>query len=277
MKGSSYESGRFLREGVVEIDAAVVGISSNRWISLSKREADTNAATLIMKSNRFDVLPISDDDGVKEYFYTERWDDYSSVVRGRISHKDVVPFTTPLRDVIKGFALDSRRFYFLSDERRIVGLISVANLNCRQVKVYLFSLLCELEIGMGNLISRHCSEPELLSMTFGGSDVAQGGKEVKPKHVEVKRRFEADKDKGLEVPFVEYLYLTDMKSIVKKKRLFERLGYQSSNKFQSDLSPLIDLRHAVAHPTRSLVDGSRSFVQLWAEIDRIEELLFALR
>ena len=66
-------------------------------------------------------------------------------------------------------------------ERRIVGLISVVNLNCRQVKVYLFSLLSELEVRLGNFIATHVSEDELLHMTFGAKE--------KEKYEEVKKRF----------------------------------------------------------------------------------------
>jgi len=34
----------------------------------------------------------------------------------------------------------------------MLSLISIANLNCRQVKVYLYSLLSELEIKLGDLL-----------------------------------------------------------------------------------------------------------------------------
>jgi hypothetical protein len=92
----------------------------------------------------------------------------------------VIPFHTHIRDV-KGLALESRSFYFLHNERRIVGLISVVNLNCRQVKVYLFSLLSELEVRLGNFIAAHVSEDELLNMTFGAKE--------KEKYEEVKKRY----------------------------------------------------------------------------------------
>jgi hypothetical protein len=103
----------------------------------------------------------------------------------------------------------------LNNERRIVRLISVVNLNCRQVKVYLFSLLSELEIQLGNLVSRQCQESELLAMTFGASD--------NPKFAEVKARYHTDKTKGVDVPFVEYLFLSDLINVIAKKRLYNAL------------------------------------------------------
>jgi hypothetical protein len=263
------DSAHFLREAVVDIDAAVVGISSTRWTHIPAAEADPTEAVRIMSDHRFDILPIAAPGGVKEYFHTKVWDDYSTVIRQRITHRDVISFATPLRDVIKGFALNSRHFYFLGNERRIVGLISVANLNCRQVRVYLFSLLSELEIELGKLISDRCGESELLQLTFGT--------DLKPKYEGVKQRYNSDKAKGIDVPFVEYLYLSDMIKVIRKKKLFDRLGYQSAGKFEDAFGSLVELRDAVAHPTRSLIVDSKSCDKLWSRIDRIEEALFHLR
>jgi hypothetical protein len=42
----------FLREGVVDIDAAVVGISSARWTAISSAEASLDIALRKMKADR---------------------------------------------------------------------------------------------------------------------------------------------------------------------------------------------------------------------------------
>jgi hypothetical protein len=58
----------FLREGVVDIDAGVVGIGRSRWRSV-KDSAGESSARSIMGKNRFDVLPIENKDGsIHEYF-----------------------------------------------------------------------------------------------------------------------------------------------------------------------------------------------------------------
>jgi len=107
------EETRFLRESVVDIDAAVVGINSTQWTSIPLTDAMTDHAARIMSTNRFDILPIESPGGVREYFQTLVWNDYSSVVRRTIPHRDVIPFTTPLWNVIQGFALESKEFYLL--------------------------------------------------------------------------------------------------------------------------------------------------------------------
>ena len=162
---------RFLRESIVEVDAAVVGISSTRWTAIPESEANPGNAAPIMKANRFDVLPIVVGFAVKEYFCADEWNTYTSISRKAITHRDVIPFDTRLRDVIRGFALDSRHFYFLNNNRKIIGLISVANLNCRAVKVYLFSLLAWLTDK-----SEACPSTLLRSVyTLFGETVCQGG------------------------------------------------------------------------------------------------------
>ncbi len=263
------EDTHFLRESVVDINAAVVGISSTRWTSIPLAAATPDQAVQMMSANRFDTLPIESPTGVREYFQTQTWNDYSSILRRSVTHRDVIPFTMPLRHVIQGFALESRNFYFLCSERRIIGLITIANLNCRQVKVYLFSLLSDLEIQLANLVCRHCREPELLEMTFGTNE--------NPKYADVKKRYQSDKANGVDVPFVEYLYLSDLLKVIRKKGLFGQLGYQSGREFDDAFGPMLTLRDAVAHPTRSLITDPKSATKLWERIDQVEGVLFHLR
>src|SRR5437870_13866423 len=99
-----------------------------------------------MRGAQIDILPVMNGSRVTKYFRTHQWNDYSNVVEALVRHADAIPFNAHIRDVIRGFALEERNFYFLQNERRIIGLISLVNLNCRQVKVYLFSLLTDLEV-----------------------------------------------------------------------------------------------------------------------------------
>ena len=257
----------FLRESVVDIDAAVVGVGRSRWTYIAAEDASEKTALELMKSNRFDILPIVEDGKVKEYYQTQEPNDFSQAAKQTITYRDVVPLHTHVRDVIKSFAEHDRTFYFLSNENEVVGLITVANLNCRQVKTYLFSLLSELEIRLGQFVSERIPEDELLAMTFGEA--------VKDKHENVKERFEEDRGKGIELAFVEYLYLSDLIDLVLRTDLYKDLGY--TKKAFKKVNSLNELRHAVAHPARSIVGNRDATTTLWRRIDRIEELLFQLR
>jgi len=118
------------------------------------------------------------------------------------------------------------------------------------------------------LLSRNCNERELLGLTFGGTE--------DPKYAKVKERYRSDKTKGVDVPFVEYLYLSDMIRVVRKRKLFDQIGYQSAGKFGDAVGSLVSLRDTVAHPTRSLISDPSSCSKLWGQIDKIEEILFQL-
>jgi len=268
MVNGSSDDARFLREGIVEVDAAMVGIGRGRWVSIDEAEATDERAKEIMWANRFDILPIISGGGVREYYGAKTWNDYSAISKEALTHRDVVPLNTSIRDVIRGFATEGRLFYFLSDESRIVGLVSVANLNARQVKLYLFGAISELEVRLGTLISARVGEADLVAMTFGGPNMG--------KYRAVKKRYEEDRASGVEADIVEYLYLSDFVDIVVAKGLYDMLGY-SEGQFRESLKAIKDLRNMIAHPARSLVTGDHPVEWLWEGIDRIEEALFALR
>jgi hypothetical protein len=118
-----------LREGVVEINAAVIGVSSTRWTYLDEIEATEAKAAGIMRDHRYDILPVVSGQKVRKYFRTLRWNDYSSVCLKAITHKDVIPFRTHVRDVINGFASDPRkRFQNLQNQDKFSQDLLTMNL-----------------------------------------------------------------------------------------------------------------------------------------------------
>jgi hypothetical protein len=96
------------------------------------------------------------------------------------------------------------------------------------------------------------------------------------KFEETRYRYKADKDNGVDVPFVEYLYLSDLINLIAKKQLFKELGYESRKQFEKAVGPLNELRKNVCHPVRSLISGENCN-KLWDHIDQLEEILFVLR
>jgi hypothetical protein len=115
-----------------------------------------------MKDNRYDILPIIAADGTtSEFFKLDKPNNYDSISRQTISYKDVLPLETSVREIIKGFVTDNRTFYFLNYHSRITGLITLGNLNCRQVQVYIFGLICELERAIADFIEFNLSKGQI--------------------------------------------------------------------------------------------------------------------
>jgi hypothetical protein len=253
----------FLRKNVVDVDAAIVGISKTRWVALPHMEASIDRAQEIMQQQQFDLLPIITKDGIVcEYFQTADWNNYDKIQRKEIDYDDIIPLQTPLRTVIKSFAKEKRLFYFLTNENRVSGLISVVHLNKRQVRILIFSLISELEIRLSSLIRLRMREEEILKMV--------GNKDVK-------QRYSEDKEHGIESDLMEYLYFSDLISIIAKNDLYKILGYPSRKKFENALGPINNLRNEVVHPTRSLIARAKSVGKLWDKLETIERNLFRLR
>lgn len=257
----------YRRENVTDVDAAVVGVSRLRWKALSPGEASEERAREVMEHHRFDVLPVAEgDEPVRHYFRTRDWGDYSSVVRETVEYEDVIPQQTPLRSVIRDFAEGDRLFYFLAHENRITGLISVVNLNCRQARIFLFSLLSELEVRMSQVVQSEIDRDNLTE-----AEVLKIAKE------DVQGRYAADKDQRVERNAVEYLYLTDLCKIIRKQELQGVLGFGSKKQFKTAFGRLPDLRNDVAHPSKSLVRSANTAGKLWDSVKVIERALFHLR
>lgn len=254
----------FLRTGTVDVDAAVIGVGRTRWHSLPSEEASTEKAIQIMEAKHFDVLPIDGDDDspIYEYFHTQHWGKWTgeTVERSAITFKDVIPAQTSILDLIEKFVGNERLFFFLSYEYRIAGLVSVANLNSRQVKFYLFALLCELETRLGRLIHSDLSEEQVYSKL----------------DEETRNIYKADRDKGFNNDAVQYLYLSSLIDIVRAEDLFKQMGYPSKKQFEK-LNTLNELRNQVMHPVRSLVHNKESLKKLWERIEKLQDVLFRLR
>lgn len=259
---------RFLTGQLVSPTAAVTGISRNGWTALKEISPSEEHARSIMAKERFDVLPIETDGSVDAYFHTLRWNDYSKVGRADITGADILPLDTQVRDVVRCLADQSRLFFFLSDASDVVGLISVVNLNRRPVKVWLFSLVSEIEIRLGEFLSRHCKDEDIYACTLGRA--------THSKYDEVKRRYLSDRENGLELPVIEYLYFSDLVGLVIEKGLYGKLDY-SRTRFESSLGSLAELRDQVAHPARSIVREPEAVSKLWRRVQRIEDALGRLR
>ena len=253
----------FLRDIVVDTTAAVVGIGRSRWQAAAENGQSQDQVLDLMRRHRFDILPVEPtavvDSEVRTFYSTREWGNFTSIERRKINHDDVIRFDTPIRELIKLFADQLRNFFFLSSENKIVGLVTIANLNCRQVNIYLFSLLAELEVLLAKLVSENV-ENKLLEEYI----------DADPK---LAPRREEDRKVGTDLPAVEYLYLSSLINVMTKEGLHKELGYSSRKAFDRNFGPLVKLRNTVAHPTKSIVSGPDGIKQLWKRINLLEMAL----
>lgn len=261
----------FQDEGQVRITAASIGISRSRWISVKEDEIMTNKHLDLMKKNRFDQLPIESNAGtVTEYFKTSAPNNYEKIIKSEIKYYDIIPLETNIRDVIDKFANQERTFFFLRYQKNISGLITLGNLNCKQVQVYIFSLICELERELGDFLNSKLTNQQI-------KDWIQN--KIDPNNSQDKYKLILDNYNNLtkldlENQLTEHFFLVDFFNIINDKNLFSELNYSKSD--WKDLRNINDLRNRIAHPTRSLIDNENKIDKLQRLISKIEDLTFRL-
>jgi len=290
----------FLRVGSVDVDAAVLGIGRMRWKS-AEPDWDADKALMFMQEHGYDVLPIekSKDDPILNYFVLSNASE-KRAEKKEILYEDLISAKTPAIDLIEKFACKDRKFFFLTYENQIGGLITSSDLNTHQMKLAIFALVAELETRLGRFVSKYISNEEIENflrkkvteryidgeLSGINRDVVEflQSKNISDVEIEIffskKEKpiaiYEKDKLKGVERDIIEYVYLRDLISFVAEKELFKKLGYISKTNFKN-LNTLNDLRNDVAHPVNSLVTEDKPVSKLWERIGIMQDALFRLR
>lgn len=269
----------FLDESKVVITAASVGVSNKRWESIKEDEDDGKMHIRKMVKNRFDHLPIIPNNGViTEYYKTKTSDNFDEIERHTISYEDIMPLDTNIETIIEKFYKEKRSFYFLSFNKNISGLITVGNLNCKQVQIYVFSLICELERELALFLNYHLSHEDILNWLKEKSESfekANQDDECKQnKYYNIIEQYDSLVKKGLENSLTEHLFLVDFFNLICDKEIHVHLSL--SKRGWKVYSSINELRHKIAHPTRSLLDKNHTIDKLGKRLAKMKELLFRL-
>lgn len=259
----------FLDVGKVTFTAATIGISKERWTSINESEIGKVDYKKIMKDNRFDHLPIVDKNGfVTEFFKAVDLKNFEEVTRVTIKRpEDTIPLNMDIREVIYQFSM-SRTFFFLTCKNdEIVGLITIGNLNSKQVYVFIYNLICELEIKLANFVNFNLDTDQILKWMESKNNDKTNYKKV------VKKFYELKKD-GLENKITELFFFKDFFILIKDKKLYTRL--ELLDKDWASFYDLNNLRNIIAHPARSILDSKQNIDELKSRVKRVEDLIIKL-
>lgn len=269
----------FKDEGKVKITAASVGVGRRRWTSVN----NLNDVSEIASKYRFDILPnvVHFQMPLDSYYSTDVRGDFTKLTQHRIKYDDVIDLATDIRTVINLFHEKNRDFYFLTFNGDVKGLITLSNINCKQVQVYLFSLICDLETALAELINNNISNEDVRNWLEQKSNQRkeqlsnEDCEETNNKYQDSLDRYSMLEQSDLENNLTEELYLVDLFTIIKDYDLHRKLDY-SGKKWKS-LSEVNELRNKVAHPTRNLLDENQTLELLYKRLNKIDELLFTLK
>jgi len=263
----------FLEQGNSRITAASVGISRRRWESANSQEIETNSYIEKMSKNRFDILPIDNDKNslIKEYFKTNTLNDFTIVNRHSIHFYDTIPLDTDIQTVIDKFHSESRIFYFLTQQNIIKGLITIGNLNCKQVQIFIFSKICDLERLLGEFINSKLNSTEIRKWIKGkmNPDIPDD------KYYNILSAYDNLVNLGLENKITEYFFFVDFFNLIREKELCKDLGYSKTK--WDNFNSINQIRNRIAHPIKSLLDSKNDVNKLSERLSKIDELLFKLK
>lgn len=262
------ELNHFKAEGNPEIFIAQAGVHKSEWIASSLGESQEDAVSK-MSSNRFDLLPVINKDGeCKSYYRTKIWANFDD---GQIEYFEIKPedklyYLTDIDDAIKRFAETGRKFFFLDDLTDIVGLVTISDLNCKQVFLYLYSLSSQFERTMANCIySNEITDAMIQSILEGREDSKNTS--------EALIKYEEDKKEGIDYKLLEYLYLGDLSYVFKIYNLPEIYGINRKC-WDATISKLIHtVRNTIAHPYKKLIKNDKSIRDLHEVITSMNYIL----
>ncbi len=261
MKNSNLQQKHHTTPGVT---VSSICISKSDWTNANHNETKEQAFDKMQK-NKFDILPIREEDGsFKKYFKTKEWGSFEvndDIKVYEIKSKDCLNHLISIKDAIKAFANTDRNFFFLKNEKKFVGLLTAGNLNSKHVYVYLYNLISQLEFALGKLINNCGINDNELYKIF-----EKNNRSVKPN-----TRYRREIKKGLDHKFIEFVYINDMAWIIREKNLHRKIGI-TAKEFDLSVKLISKLRNIVSHPVNSLIKGKNSIIELHITITKIEAL-----
>lgn len=266
------ELAHFKAVGNPVIFIAQAGIHKSEWISSFPGESMKEVFKK-MSSNRFSILPILDTDGNCRTFYkTNDWVnfDIDNIVLAQIQPENKLYYLTDIDDAIKRFAETGWNYFFLDNLTDIVGLITISDLNCNQVYLYLYSLTSQFERIIASLIYKNGITDSMIQPILEGRESSENAK----KAIE---NFEKAKLKGFDSNLLEELFLSDLSCVFKKFELDKKCGIERKY-WDKTISGLIyKVRNPVAHPCKRLIKNEKSVKDLHQIISSMNVILEKLK
>lgn len=236
----------------LELTVAQIGI--NKWDWEATTRFDEGYARKVMELNRFDILPIQNDDKIEHYYQTEKWGDYSKVHFRSITRDDQIYYRLSFIDLIRRMIHEDKYHYFLSDSSGVLGLVSLNNLNCLAVYNYIYQITASLERIVSDYLKRVLDENHVLEILRNTNDKQANSIAV---------TFDKQKTKNNENSIFQYLFFPTIGTLLSHSKEIiegdcpELLEYRT--KFSAG-NLYWDIRNTVSHPIKPLFLNAESVI-----------------
>lgn len=252
----------------VNLSAAHIGLPIWKWHYIVEKNEEQ--AKKIMRSKRYDILPVRDQKKrFKNYYSTRYPNNYDYLNLGLIHDAGKIYYRTSFRDLIKKIANEGGTHYFLINYEKVIGFITLADFNGDAVKNHLYTILSDMERSFCDLFRKHFTEDDVVEALKGSSNY---------KDNEVLNEYEKAKANNVDIDIYHHMYLDTIGTVLKKlgNKLPGRI--KKLNKFQRKFgsdSLYNKIRNPIMHPVKSLVHNHGSIIQInellndYADIKRI--------
>lgn len=253
----------------IDLTAAQIGISKWNWISINQEnESD---ALEIMKQYKFDVLPVVDSNGQIEKFYSTRdCNNYSHLNLNKIESSISVYYRLSIEDLIRKFAVNGTHYYFLTNDKDVLGLVSLVNLNSQPVYNYLYFILSDIERSIAIMLNENLDLQDILTSFSNSED---------PHLDEILKNYYEAVEKGLDNTIFEHMYLQTVGITVNKLLSKIPEQYKGLNKFSAKFSSkglYNEIRNRIMHPVRPILSNGITVAdinQLLSDYAAIKQIL----
>lgn len=246
-----------------DLTAAQIGINKWDWIGISI--SDENEALKIMRTNKFDVLPIIGENGeVNEYYCTREWNKFEALNRCKIDSNKAIYYRTSFPDLIKIFHESKDHYFFLSDYKNILGLVSFVNLNSPNVYNYLYNVLSDIERKFLIILKRYLDEHQILAYY----------KEANDKHlVNLFNQYTEYQEKGIDHSIFELMYFQSLGITFRHFVNDLPISLRNLNSFAAKMTAngvYNSVRSKIMHPVRAILHSEESITELNELLDDYE-------
>ena len=238
----------------------------------------------VMEDREFDVIPMLQGKDLETGRITDYLDQetmkqkigegyrYCKNASREIGEEDLVKEDLRVEDVMSKFAYRTDKpkvpFFVVSSDQKIVGLITLADLDKMAIKMYLFALISELELSLLKIISKRYKElKEICTCKYClNRRQAREGRKKSQKPL--------SKD-SLEEYY--YLYTKELMHVIIKSDIRGQIQKRAKRVLTlSDCDDIAKLRNTVAHP-KPLVSGKFPINRLIKVRKLIKDLIFACK
>ena len=203
------------------------------------------------RKDAFDQLPVVDDEGHVTGLV------YVAQLQKLPDDALVADYVVPLEEsgqlrIEDGISkavqiLHTKPASLVTDGVRVVGLVHRSDLNKHPARTYFYLWLSSLEMMLARLVSLRLPSNAWIEHLGEQAQIRVLGK----------MEFESRRNNSIDP--IEYLDLSNLVRIIAKNEIiYTELGFDSRNGLEDEIGGLVDLRHDIMHPVRTLVSDAES-------------------